>query len=169
MKKALMLSLLLSFSAEAADIGLKGLYCGTRGSFWGTLASEIAIPDYFPPEKFLTRLFLMNPLFSNLATCEEEFESVNLGSSCKLHDECYSTLGANKDVCDEELLVNWQNSCAEHYSRGDETSSYCQNACDNFTNFMYTALRYDDGFFCPSCRAFKIDQEKAELALSYND
>jgi|SRR5580704_14427493 hypothetical protein len=160
MARFLILSVLLSCFAMAEDFKIKGLYCGTRGSFLGTLASEIAIPDYFPPEKFLARLFVMNPLFSNLATCEREYEPVYLGEACRIHDGCYRTLGASKESCDEELLVNWQEACAERYN-GDEMSSYCHDACQNMINFMFNTMRYDDGFFCPSCKAYQTDQEEA--------
>lgn len=155
-----MLLLMISNLAYAKGVSIKGEYCGTRGSFLGTLASDIAIPDYFPPEKFLTRL-LITPFFPDLSACEEEYEAVHLGESCRAHDECYSTLGESKEGCDDDLLALWHESCAERYSGGDETSSHCRDACESFTRLMYDGLRYDDGIFCPSCKAYEIDQEKA--------
>lgn len=152
--------LMISSFAHAKDMSIRGEYCGTRGSFLGTLASEVAIPDYFPPEKFLTRLFI-SPFFPDISVCEEEYEAVHLGESCRAHDDCYTTLGESKDGCDEDLLTRWQESCAERYSGQDETSSHCRDACETFTRLMYDAMRYDDGLFCPSCKAYEIDQEKA--------
>ena len=168
MKKNLSLVLFLLFSSfmHAESFRMKGLYCGTRGNFLGTLASDYAIPDYFPPENFLTRLFVMNPFFSNLSVCEEEYETVHLGQSCKSHDECYLTLGSNKDSCDTKLLDNWLRSCAERYKDQTETAEYCLNSCNNFVNFMYNIMRYDDGLFCPSCIAFEKDQEIARQLAS---
>jgi hypothetical protein len=163
MKKLIIALLIFALQhiSHANTSTAKGLYCGTRGNFWGTLASEIAIPDYFPPEKFLTRL-IISPFFSDLSMCEEDFEPVNLGESCLLHDQCYTRLGVFKDECDRDLLTRWERSCAERYQQSSYASSYCLDTCNYVVNFMYNALRYDDGYFCPSCRAFEIDQERAQ-------
>ncbi len=167
MKKVIFLVLHLAFFAQASDISIKGLHCGTRGSFLGTLASDIAIPDYFPPEKMLARVFL-SPFFPDMSVCEQEYESVYLGQSCQAHDECYQILGADKDACDEDLLTKWHNSCAERYQGYDETSVHCLNVCESFTGFMYGALRFNSGGICPSCVAYERDQEKARSMSIYN-
>lgn len=167
MKKIVFLVLLFVFSAQA-KVSIKGLHCGTRGTFLGTLASDIAIPDYFPPEKFLARVFL-SPFFPDMSVCEQEYDSVYLGQSCQAHDECYQTLGADKDACDDDLLVRWHETCAERYQGYDETSSHCQNACESFTSFMYDALRFNSGGLCPSCVAYERDQEKARRMSIYKE
>jgi hypothetical protein len=137
----------------------RGLYCGTRGTFFGTLASDIAIPDYFPPEKFIAQIVL-GSMFPGLSLCAD-FEPVYLGSSCLSHDQCYKSLGAIKDECDTTLLGNWQQSCAERYNASSELSSLCLSTCNSVVEFMYGVMRYDDGTFCPSCEAFERDQEEA--------
>jgi hypothetical protein len=149
----------LSNSATIA----KALHCGPRGSFLSNLASSVAIPDYFPPENFLAHLFFSAIYDLNL--CQENFSPVYLGKSCAVHDRCYTTYGAHKDRCDEELLAGWRASCIERYTNSNIHSTYCLNACEGVVNFMYEALRYDDGYFCPSCIAFSKDQEIARTNL----
>lgn len=162
MNKTIIAIAFLFFSSFSQAINVKSLHCGPRGSLWGTMASYLVIPDYFPPENFITQLFA-DPLFGDLSICEEHFEPVHLGEACMGHDQCYETLGANKDACDETLFNSWRYSCSKRYSGTDATSSYCLSACTNVVEFMYDALRYDDGIFCPSCRAFAKDQEIARL------
>lgn len=152
----------LSSLGHAVTIS-KALHCGPRGSFLSNLASYVAIPDYFPPENFLAHLFFSGVY--DLGLCKENFEPVNLGKACAVHDICYTTYGENKDRCDETLLGGWQKLCAERYNNSSENSSYCLDACRGVVNFMYESLRYDDGYFCPSCIAFTKDQEIARRAV----
>src|SRR5579871_221870 len=165
MKKLLSIFVLLCGTLHA-DIGIMGQHCGTRGTLIGTIASEFVIPDYFPPEQFLLRISILLPWADVLATCETEYAPVNLGESCLSHDQCYATLGATKDSCDDTLLQGWQQACNDGYAGDDETSSLCRNTCHDFADLMYTALRYQDAEFCPSCIAFDNAQANARLDSS---
>lgn len=160
MKKVLVFSLVWLCSLLAqADFSIKALHCGPRGSFLGALASDLAIPDYFPPEQYLVRM-LAEPILGDLSICDQ-FEPVYLGQSCQAHDQCYYTLGANKETCDQDLYEGWINSCHERYYGASYESAYCNNVCVEAVEFMYGALRYDVGGFCPSCTAFAFDQTEA--------
>lgn len=156
MKKIIIATILLCASIAES----KALHCGPRGNFWSSMASHVAIPDYFPPENFLARM-IASPFFGDLSICEEEFEPVYLGQSCMVHDQCYETLGADKENCDETLIAGWMTSCEERYMGSDEIASYCLSACKDVTQIMYDAMRYDDGSFCPSCIAFENSQQNA--------
>src|SRR5216117_1619692 len=91
------LSSLIHVSAHS-----KALHCGPRGSFFSNMASHVAIPDYFPPENFLARLFV--GAVYDFGMCEDNYEPVHLGRSCMGHDQCYTTLGTDKENCDQTLL-----------------------------------------------------------------
>jgi len=164
MKKLVIGFIFVSLSSLTNAVTIsKALHCGPRGSFFSNLASDVAIPDYFPPENFLAHMFFSASY--DLALCAENYEPVHLGKSCMGHDTCYMTFGTNKENCDETLLAGWLKSCAERYQGSSANSLYCHDACEGVVNFMYDALRYDDGSFCPSCIAFEKDQEIARRAL----
>lgn len=168
MKKTIFTSLfLLLATAAQADFSIKALHCGPRGSFLGALASDVAIPDYFPPEQSWVRYFIAEPILGDLSACDQ-YDPVNLGESCSEHDTCYWTLNANKETCDETLFLGWEQACKERYKDASADSIYCLNACERAVQFMYEALRYDDGSFCPSCTAFAHDQAAAASRASAN-
>lgn len=150
----------LIFSLNAMSENIQGLHCGTRGTMLGSIASDTLIPDYFPPEHFLLRLLLVNPLI-DLSVCETELPRVNLGASCMVHDRCYRTLGATKDACDNDLRRDWLAQCAANYGTHTTTSDMCLGACNTIVELMNAGLRYNDGTFCPSCRAWERDQAEA--------
>lgn len=169
MKRTLFAFLIAIFTSNVyADQGIMGLHCGPRGNFFGTIASDYVIPDYFPPENFLLRslLSLVNPWGIDLSICEEEFSLVHLGQSCLGHDQCYATLGETKDGCDEALFLGWQQSCSDSYLGQGASAMQCLNACQGAVTFMYNAMLYDDGVFCPSCIAFESSQAKARRDAS---
>lgn len=159
MKKQISILVLLMSVSAFADVGIRGLHCGTRGTLLGTIASEFVIPDYFPPEHFLVRMFLAP--FVDLSMCDDGGPA-HLGEACLEHDQCYATLGATKDGCDEDMLSGWRNACTERYgSDGLAMSSMCQELCTGAVDMMYDIFRYDDGSFCPSCIAFDKSQAGA--------
>ena len=158
MNKLVVGFIFITLSSLSNAVNSKALHCGPRGSFLSNLVS-VAIPDYFPPENFVAHLFFSS--FYDMSICSENFSAVHLGKSCALHDQCYTTLGEDKNSCDERLLENWLKSCQERYVNSSEHSSHCLNTCEDVVYFMYNALRYDDGMFCPSCIAFSKDQEIA--------
>ncbi|HXW60131.1 MAG TPA: hypothetical protein VEK06_01200 [Myxococcota bacterium] len=166
MKKTLVTSLFLIIaSAAQAEFSIKALHCGPRGSFFTALLSDLAIPDFFPPEQFLVRTLIAEPILGDLSVCDE-YQAVNLGESCQEHDTCYMTLGANKDSCDETLLSGWKQSCRERYVGSSANSLFCLDACEQTIELMYGGLRYDDGSFCPSCTAFENSQASARRRIS---
>lgn len=149
---------LLAISLNADEEAF-GLHCGTRGNLWGTIASDLLIPDYFPPENELLRALLIDSPLINLGICEDAFTPAYLGQSCMMHDQCYQTLGATKDGCDEDLKGGWLESCDESYP--GFLGFFCRSACKLAVRVMYTALRFQSGEFCPSCRAFEEAQKNA--------
>ncbi len=158
------MSLVLAFSVSALyadnEIGIEGVHCGTRGNLWGTLLSEFVIPDYFPPENPLLRAFLVNPMFLDLGMCERgAFRPAHFGESCMMHDQCYGTLGADKDVCDEDMMQNWVDTCDDSYAGA--SGILCNLACKASAGILYTAMRFQIGDFCPSCDAFEASQKRA--------
>lgn len=168
MKKTMFASLLVIISSVVqADISIKALHCGPRGSFLGALASDIAIPDYFPPEQFFVRTFIAEPMLGDLSVCDQ-YQSVYLGQSCSEHDSCYWTLNANKEKCDQRLFLGWEQACIARYNDTSADSIFCRNACERAIAFMYEALRYNDGTFCPSCTAFAHDQAEAARRAAVN-
>jgi hypothetical protein len=159
MKK--LLGILLVFAALSAQAApsIRGLHCGTRGTLLGTIASEFVIPDYFPPEHFLVRMFLAP--FIDLSMCDDGGPA-HLGEACMNHDQCYGTLGATKDGCDQDMIMGWRDACTERYGSDDlEISSMCLDLCTGAVDMMYDIFRYDDGIFCPSCIAFEKSQSNA--------
>ena len=129
---------------------------------WGTIASDTLIPDYFPPETPVLRSIFVNPFSPiDIGFCERRFEPVHLGQYCIEHDLCYSTIGEEKDSCDLNLLDGWKKSCGERYGQEKSLAGLiCGSLCKFSVKFMYRAMRYDDGLFCPSCEAFDRSQEK---------
>lgn len=167
MKKTILTSLLFIITcAVHANISIKALHCGPRGSFLGAFASDVAIPDYFPPEQSLVRYLIAEPILGDLSVCDQ-YDSVYLGEACSGHDTCYMTLDANKETCDETLLLGWEQACKARYRDNSADSVYCLNACERAIQFMYEALRYDNGF-CPSCIAFERDQAEAARRAAAN-
>lgn len=159
MKKSLAILLLLLSVSAFADVGIRGLHCGTRGTLLGTIASDFVIPDYFPPEHMLVRMFLAP--FIDLSICDDGGPA-HLGEACMYHDQCYATRGATKDTCDQDMLSGWRNACVDRYgAEGDDFGDYCQNLCIGAVETMYGIFSYDDGSFCPSCIAFENSQRKA--------
>lgn len=156
----LIFSVLLIASSSFADDNVRGLHCGTRGTMMGTIASDVLIPDYFPPENAVLRSIFQIPPSANLLNfCEQSIGRAHFGSSCELHDRCYGTIGKEKDHCDADLLNGWRKSCAETY-RG-LTGKMCKLACDGAATIMYHAMRYSVGNICPSCTAYDEAQKRA--------
>jgi hypothetical protein len=158
MKKLLALVCLLSAYSAVADVSIRGLHCGTRGTLLGTIASDYLIPENFPPENFLARMVLAP--FEDLSICDEGGPA-HLGETCMYHDQCYGTLGAFKDQCDENMIQGWRSNCIERYSDGSEIGALCLDLCTGVVDSMYDIFLYDDGSFCPSCTAFENSQSQA--------
>lgn len=158
MKKLLAILLLMLAYSATAGISIRGMHCGTRGTLLGTIASDYVIPDYFPPEHFLVRMFLAP--FMDLSICDDGGPA-HLGETCMYHDQCYNTLGASKDECDEDMHSGWRGDCQERYNDGSDIGNWCLDMCSGAVDMMYDIFRYDDGNFCPSCIAFDKSQEKA--------
>jgi hypothetical protein len=156
--KKLILGFMLILDVSFANQRILGLHCGTRGTLIGTIASDLFIPDFFPPEHVLVRMLLAP--FVDLTICDD-IGQAHLGLACEEHDKCYGSKNATKEVCDEDMLNGWQKACSNQYlvDQSSEVVSYCLQLCNDAVGFMYDTFSYDDGIFCPSCIAFKHAQE----------
>lgn len=159
MKKLFLMSIAIFCSWSWANVEILGVNCGSRGNLWGTIASEYLIPDYFPPENHALRQLLISSTI-DLSMCEEDFSAAYLGNSCIAHDECYSTVGAPKERCDRDLKRGWIAACELNYPPVSVSGALCRSVCKEIINVMYQAMSYDNGSFCPSCRAYEDAQRE---------
>lgn len=86
---------------------------------------------------------------------------LNHNNSCKEHDKCYETIGAEKDKCDRDFHQNMYHDCDRDYDRNGSTTDKAKNtACKLGADIYHSAVK--DHGHVPYMRA-QTESMKSQL------